>query len=67
MKKFRITLPRDVKQIALSLLISISLLCGSIFMLSSYMDSIRQSDNDLEAMASPDESECENDPERNSP
>ena len=44
MKRFFISLPADVKQTLSSLAISLALICGSLFMLSAYMDSIRESD-----------------------
>ena len=63
MKKFWTTLPADVKQTACSLLISISLLCGSLFMLSSYARSIHKSDESVDAMVTPEESEYNTSPE----
>ncbi len=41
MKPFFSSLPADIKQTLSSLTISVALICGSLFMLSAYMDTIR--------------------------
>ena len=57
MKNFLSSLPEDVKQTLASLAVATALLCGSLFMLSSYMDSIRDNGSDLDVMATlPEES-----------
>ena len=42
MKQLFISLPTDIKQTISSLAISLALICGSLFMLSAYMDTIRE-------------------------
>ena len=57
MKKFFSSLPNDLRQTLSALAVAVALLCGSLFMLSAYMDSIRESNLDAEAMATlPEES-----------
>ncbi len=57
MKKLLSSLPADVKQTLASLAVATALLCSSLFMLSSYMDSIRESGSDVDVMATlPEES-----------
>ena len=57
MKKLFSSLPDDVKQTLSSLSVAVVLLCGSLFMLSSYIDSIRTDDAEIDAVATlPEES-----------
>ena len=51
MKKFFSSLPNDIKQTLSSLAIASALLCGSLLMLSAYMDSIRAENPDTDVMA----------------
>ena len=50
MKNIFSSLPDDAKQTLSSLAVAIALLCSSLFMLSSYIDSIRI-DKDTDAVA----------------
>ena len=50
MKKFFAALPDDIKQTLSSLAVSLALICGSLFMLSAYMDSIKGEDSSVDAM-----------------
>ena len=60
MKNLFSSLPDDVKQTLSALAVAVALLCGSLFMLSSYIDSIRTDDTDVDAVATlPEESTCE--------
>ena len=51
MKKFFAALPDDIKQTLSSLAVSLALICGSLFMLSAYMDTIKGDDSSVGAMA----------------
>ena len=56
MKKFLLSLPDDIKQTFISLAVSLALLTGSLLMLSSYMNTIRD-ERSVEAGASAAESD----------
>ena len=55
MKKLFSSLPDDVKQMVSSLAVAVALLCGSLFMLSSYIDSIRTDKENSPVAATPTE------------
>ena len=55
MKKLFSSLPDDVKQTVSSLAVAVALLCGSLFMLSSYIDSIRTDKENSSVAAIPTE------------
>lgn len=64
MKRFFISLPVDVKQTLSSLAISVALICGSLFMLSAYMNTIREGDKpDAPVIATLPEAETSDVPE----
>ena len=51
MKKFFSDLPDDIKQTLSSLAVSVALICGSLFMLSAYMNTIKGEDASIDVMA----------------
>ena len=51
MKKYFSALPDDIKQTLSSLAVSLVLICGSLFMLSAYMNTIKGGIDSVDAMA----------------
>ena len=51
MKKYFSALPDDIKQTLSSLAVSLVLICGSLFMLSAYMNTIKGGMDSVDAMA----------------
>lgn len=51
MKNYFVALPDDIKQTLSSLAVSLALICGSLFMLSTYMNTIKGQDTSLDVMA----------------
>ena len=49
-KKLFLSLPNDIRQALASLAVALALMCGSIFVLSSYMNAVRTEDSE-QAMA----------------
>ena len=51
MKNFFAAIPADVKQTLTSLAVAVALLCGSLFVLSAYADTVRSESPVPDAMA----------------
>ena len=52
MKKFLLSLPEDVKQTLSSLAVAIALICGSLFVLTAYFDTVTENES-VEVVAPP--------------
>ena len=59
MKKFFTALPNDIKQTLTSLAVSLALICGSLFMLSAYMNTIKGDTDSVDAMADAETAESD--------
>ena len=53
MKKFFARIPHDVRETLFSLTIAVALICGSLFMLSTYIGNITEAQDSLEVIAPP--------------
>lgn len=51
MKKYFYALPNDIKQTLSSLAVSLALICGSLFMLSAYMNTIKGGEDSVNVVA----------------